>query len=719
MIRAKQSISLTTLAVCFGLTSLVSAQTSHRPSRITEAINNARRIKVSGDVRPEATAENDRGVVSDSMELPHLQLVLQRSPEQQAAFTQFLADQTNPKSANFHHWLTAAEVGEQFGPSAQDIGRINDWLTAEGFNVVSVDPAGTVIEFSGTAGAVRNTFHTTIHHMMVDGQAHFANYTDPELPSALAGVVAGVASLHNFMPHAQSKLKHGSGMPASTKGNGGDGLNYLSAADVATVYNFNPLYKAGISGKGQTIVVIEDTDLFSLTDWATFRKAFGLARAYPSGTLSQVHPTGPATCGAPGVNGDDGEAAIDVEWASAAAPNAAIVNAACANTSQFGGFLALENIFNGPASGLPTVVSISYGEAEASNGATENLFINNLYALGAAEGVSIFVSSGDEGAASADANRVRATHGIGISGFASTPNNVAVGGTDTSVFFFGTTDQYFSTANGPNFQTALSYFPEVPWNDSCAGTLVTAFLGFGTPYGPNGTCNKTNNDFETTASGSGGPSGCATGTASTRSVVSGTCAGYAKPSWQAGVLGNPTDGVRDIPDVSLFASNGFLGVYYDVCWSDTAGGGAVCGSDPSLWAGFGGTSVSSPIWAGIQALVDQRTGERQGNPNPVLYSLGNSQYGTTGSPACNSTLGNGVASSCVFYDVTLGDMDVPCTGAVNCFLGGGTIGVLSTSNTVYQPAYLATPGWDFATGLGTTNATNLVMAPAWPTAGPK
>ncbi|HXC96826.1 MAG TPA: S53 family peptidase [Edaphobacter sp.] len=716
MIRARKSISLTTLAVCIGLTSLVTAQTSHSPSRIRESINNSRRFIVSGNIRPEATAENDRGVVSDSMELPHLQLVLQRSPEQQKAFDQLLADQANPQSANFHHWLTAAEVGEQFGPSVEDLGRITDWLTAEGFNVVSVDPAGTVIEFSGTAGAVRNTFRTTIHHMMVNGQVHFGNYSDPELPSALAGIVAGVASLHNFMPHAQSMLKRTSGLPAATQGNGGNGLNYLSAADVAAVYNFNPLYKSGISGKGQTIVVIEDTDLFSQTDWVTFRKAFGLARAYPSGTLTQVHPTGPSTCGAPGVNGDDGEAAIDVEWASAAAPNAAIVNAACANTTQFGGFIALLNIFSGPASGIPQVVSISYGEAEASDGATENLFINNLYALGAAEGVSIFVSSGDEGAASADANRVRATHGIGISGFASTPNNVAVGGTDTSVFFSGTTDQYFSTTNGPNFQTALSYFPEVPWNDSCAGTLVTQFLGFATPYGPNGTCNQTNNNFETTASGSGGPSGCATGTASTRSVVSGTCAGYPKPSWQAGVFGNPADGVRDIPDVSLFASNGFLGVYYDVCWSDTTRGGSVCGSDPSLWAGFGGTSVSSPIWAGIQALVNQRTGERQGNPNPVLYTIGNSQYGTTGAPTCNSTLGNAVGPSCVFYDVTLGDMDVPCSGAFNCFLGGGAIGVLSVSNSVYQPAYPATAGWDFATGLGTTNATNLVMASVWPTA---
>jgi subtilase family serine protease len=719
MIRAKQPLSLAALAVCFGLTTLVPAQTGHKPARILNAVDNARRVTLVGNIRPEATAENDRGLADDAMPLPHLQFVLQRSAEQEAAFNQLLADQANPKSANFHHWLTAAEVGEQFGPAPEDVIRIKDWLTTEGFTFESIDPAGTVIEFSGTAGTVRSAFRSTIHNMMVNGRAHFGNYTDPELPSALTGVVAGIASLHNFMPHGMATARHPSGLAASRKGNAGDGFNYLSAADLATIYNFNPLFKAGITGKGQTIVVIEDTDQFNLADWSTFRKTFGLARPYPFGTLAQIHPTGSSACGAPGVNGDDGEAAIDVDWASAAAPNAAIVNAACANTTQFGGFIALQNILNGPASGIPSVVSISYGEAEASDGATENLFINNLYALGAAEGVSIFVSSGDEGAASADANRVRATHGIGVSGFASTPNNVAVGGTDTPLFFFGTTDAYFSATNLPNFQTALSYIPEVPWNNSCGSQLLTDFFGFPAPYGPNGTCNQTDNDFETTGSGSGGPSGCATGSPTTRNVVSGTCKGYAKPSWQAGTFGNPTDGVRDLPDVSLFASNGFLFVYYDVCYSDVANEGAPCGSDPATWAGFGGTSVASPIWAGIQALVNQRTGERQGNPNPILYTLGNQQYGTTGSPACNSTLGNGVGSSCVFNDVTLGDMDIPCTGTVNCFLDGGAIGVLSTSNTAYQPAYPATPGWDFATGLGTTNAANLVLAPAWPTAGGK
>jgi subtilase family serine protease len=710
MIRTKQFVSLAAYTVCFGIASLASAQT-HSAARITRAIDNSHRMTMAGNTRPEATAKNDRGLADDAMQLPAMQLVMARSPEAQKAFDKALDNVTNPASASYHQWLTAAQIGQQFGPSSEDIAKVTGWLTSQGLTVNSVDPTGMVIEFVGTAGAVRSAFNTPIHNLEVDGKAHFANYNDPQFPKAFEGAIAGVASLHNFMPHGQKVSRAAHAQPSGVQGNNGAGGNYLSAADVATIYGFKPIFASGITGKGQTIVLIEDTDQFSLNDWLTFRKVFGLARPYPFATISQVHPAGANTCTAPGANGDDGEAAIDIEWASAAAPNAAIVNAACADTAQFGGFLALQNMLN--SSNPPQVVSISYGEAEASLGNTENVFINALYAQGALEGSSIFVSSGDEGAASADANRATATHGIGVSGFTSTPNNISVGGTDTGTTFLGNTATYFSATNGTNFQTALSYIPEVPWNDSCAGVLLTTFEeGPGAvPYGSTGFCNTAAGaNFHLTASGSGGPSGCGTGTASTRNVVSGTCVGYPKPSWQS-IVGNPADGVRDIPDVSLFAANGLWGVYYAVCWSDpafAADGAAPCSGDPSTWAGFGGTSISSPIWAGIQALVNQKTGSSWGNSNPVLYALGRSEYGATGSSACNSTLGNAVASSCVFYDVTLGDMDVNCTGTVNCFRPSGTQGVLSVTDSAYQPAYPSTVGWDFATGIGTANATNVV-----------
>jgi hypothetical protein len=126
--------------------------------------------------------------------------------------------------------------------------------------------------------------------------------------------------------------------------------------------------------------------------------------------------------------------------------------------------------------------------------------------------------------------------------------------------------------------------------------------------------------------------------------------------------------------------------------------------------------------AGIQALINQSTGSAyQGNPNYVLYGLAALEYDFGGAAACDATLGNQINPYCIFHDVTLGDIDIPCQplvvsgvtiGTFNCYIPSGTYGVLSRSNTSYEPAFPATPGWDFATGLGSVNAYNLVRA--WP-----
>jgi uncharacterized membrane protein len=528
--------------------------------------------------------------------------------------------------------------------------------------------------------------------------------SDPQIPSSLAPLVAGIVSLHDFRPHTNYR-------PRSdyTYSNGNGTFYAVVPADLATIYNLNPLLTSGISGQGQTIVLIEDTDLYSTSDWTTFRSTFGLS-GYTGGSLTQVHPSG---CTNPGVNADDGEAVLDVEWASAAAPSATIELASCADTTTFGGLIALQNLING--SNPPAIVSISYGECEALNGASANAAYNSAYQQAASEGVSVFVSSGDEGAASCDANQTKSTHGIGVSGFASTPYNVAVGGTDFGDTFAGTNGTYWNATNSSSDGSAKSYVPEIPWNDSCASVLLSTFnTGSGVTYGTSGFCNSSTGEanYLTTASGSGGPSGCATGTPSTSGVVSGSCAGYAKPSWQSGFLGNPGDSVRDIPDVSLFAANGVWSHYYVFCYSDPNNGGVPCTGAPSGWSGAGGTSFASPIMAAIQSLVNQKTAARQGNPNPTYYQMAATEYGSSGNASCNSTLGNGVASSCNFYDVTQGDMDVNCTGTHNCYLPSGANGVLSTSNSSYLPAYGTATGWDFATGIGTINATNLVNN--WP-----
>ena len=685
---------------------------------VTQPIDEAQMVALKGNTRAEANAQNDRGAVADALPMEHMLLQLRRPPEQEDALEQLIDQVHKQGSPNFHRWMRARQFGQLFGLAQQDIDAITRWLESHGFQINLVYPSRMVIDFSGTAGQIRAAFRTEIHALEVKGEKHIANMRDPQIPAALAPAVAGIVSLHDFRPHPMSRMR--TSQPDYTFTLDGEKEYAVVPADLATIYDLNSLFTAGTSGQGQTIVVIEDTNVFSTSDWTTFRSTFGLS-SFTSGSFTQVQPappTGSNNCTYPGANGDDGEAILDAEYASAAAPSAAIELASCADTgTTFGGLFAIENLINS-SSQPPAIMSISYGECEALNGAAANSAYGSAYQQAVLEGVSIFVAAGDEGAASCDADQNIATHGIGVSGFASTPYNVAVGGTDFSDTFSRTNTTYWNSTNTSTFGSAKSYIPEIPWNDSCASVLIATIEGYATTYGSSGFCNSStatrHDDFLTTASGSGGPSGCATG-ATSGGIVGGTCQGWAKPFWQS-LLGNPSDGVRDLPDVSLFAANGVWGHFYIFCWSDEMNGGTPCTGAPSSWSGAGGTSFASPIWAGIQALVNQKTGSRQGNPNYVYYTLAAGEYGTTGSSTCNSSNGNTVGSSCIFYDVTLGDMDVNCTGAANCFLPSGTNGVLSTSDSADQLAYGTATGWDFATGIGSVNVANLVND--WPSTMP-
>ena len=672
-----------------------------RAPQITHKIDESRTHRLAGNTRPEAIAANDKGRVEDNFAMEHMLLQLKRSPQQDQALDQFIDALHDPQSPQFRKWISAEEFGRQFGAAQEDIDTVRAWLESKGFTVNTVYSNSMLIDFSGTAGQVQKAFGTEIHHLEVGGVRHVANVSDPQIPEALAPAVAGIVSLHDFTPRPMKRER-----AKYTFTSGGSTEQAVTPGDLATIYDLNPLFAAGITGKGQTIAVIEDAVLYSSADWTTFRKTFGLS-TYTSGSLATVHPqpaSGANNCSTPGLGGgDDGEAILDAEWASAAAPDAAILVAACANTrSTFGGLIALQNMLS--SANPPSIVSISYGECEAENGASANAAFSAAYQQAVAEGVSVFVSAGDEGAASCDAGASAATHGIGVSGFASTPYNVAVGGTDFGDSVGGNTPSTFwNTTNTATFASAKSYIPEIPWNDSCASALLAASFGFNTVYGTSGFCGSTTANRDgllNVVGGSGGPSGCASGSPAKTGVVGGTCKGFPKPSWQV-AAGVPNDGVRDIPDVSLFAADGVWGHYYVFCWSDTRNGGAPCSGAPSGWAGAGGTSFSSPILAGIQALVNQKVGSKQGNPNYAYYKL-------AGNPS-------------VFHSVTMGDNAVNCSGTTNCFgattgtgrraqaLGNGSLSISSSS---YQPAFGAAAGWNFATGIGTVDAANLVNN--WP-----
>ena len=671
---------------------------------------------MQGNTHPEAIPAFDLGRVNDDLPLEHLLLQLRRSPEQEQALHRLLTDLYDPNSERYHQWIGPTAFGQAFGVAQEDIATLRGWLESHGLRVNAVYPSGMVMDISATAGQLTETFHAEMHLYSRRGRVpkvHMANATDPLVPSALAAVVVGIVSLHDFRPHPMihnvSAVRRngvrGGWMrvdtsPAFSFPYQGREQYVVGPQDFATIYNVRPLWmqSSHITGRGESIAVVEDSNMLK-SDWITFRAAFGLASF--GGTLSQVHPAPPSganNCSNPGRNGDESEAALDAEWASAVAPGASIVLASCANTATtFGGLIAAQNLLNSPTP--PPIISMSYGACESDLGAAGNAAYYHTWQQAAAEGVSVFVATGDSGAAGCDAGSY-ATRGIAASGFASTPYNVAVGGTDFQDFIEGSIGAYWTAANRTGLESARSYIPEIPWNDSCASNLLAQHLGY-----PSGTAfcqsKAARPDFIDIAAGSGGPS-----------------AVYVKPAWQAGVIGIRGDGKRDVPDVSLFAADGLYAHALLFCMSDTQFGGIPCiytSPTDAVLNSAGGTSFVAPAFAGIQALVNQRTGRRWGNPNPVLYKLAAAEYGSQVQPnvrnlaVCNATNGVTIGKTCVFQDVTRGSNAVVCKGNRNCFRPAGDIyGVLSSSSAVLGAAYTSGTGWDFATGLGSVNVTNLV-----------
>src|SRR5215469_9997274 len=186
-------------AFCFTfLSNLALGQTQDLSARIKQPVDETRWTVLKGNTHPSAKPQFDLGTASASLPLERMLLVLKRSPEQEATLHELLSDQQNRSSTNFHHWLTPGQFGSQLGPSDTDLQAVSSWLRSHGFAIVSQSRGRTIIEFSGTAGQVRDTFHTEIHKYLVNEEEHWANSSDPEIPSALSPVVAGIVSLHNF-----------------------------------------------------------------------------------------------------------------------------------------------------------------------------------------------------------------------------------------------------------------------------------------------------------------------------------------------------------------------------------------------------------------------------------------------------------------------------------------------------------------------------------------
>jgi hypothetical protein len=336
--------------------------------------------------------------------------------------------------------------------------------------------------------------------------------------------------------------------------------------------------------------------------------------------------------------GEEAEAILDMTWSLATAPNAFVnlVVQASTNTTDGVDLSELEIV----DSNLADIMTESFGSCEAAYTSADAAGISSLAQQAAAQGITYFVATGDSGAEGCDNPNAEQTASgpVSVNVLASTPYNVAVGGT---IFNEGSqSSKYWSSAT-PLAETALSYIPENVWNESCASSQC----------------------------GSGANIAAGGGGASTF---------FSKPSWQSGVVGIPADGKRDIPDVSLTAA--FHDPYL-ICYEFSCREGFIYF--------ISGTSASTPSFAGIMALVDQKLGGRQGQANYVLYRLAAGEVLSK----CNGSNTSGMpASNCIFNDITAGNNAVP-----------GESGY-GTSSAKYQ----AGTGYDLATGLGSVNVNNLV-----------
>jgi hypothetical protein len=193
-------------ACCLGLvfvTLFPAAVLAQEPkSVITIPVDETQLVTLTGNI-PSATLDsrNDRGRVDDALTLDHMLLLLKRTPENEALLESLIDAMHDTDSPEYHHWLTAQQLGARFGVAPHDTGILREWLESHGFTVNLVHQNGLMIDFSGTAGQVRETFHTEIHNLILaNGDKHIANVSDPQIPAALAPAVDGIASLHDFSP---------------------------------------------------------------------------------------------------------------------------------------------------------------------------------------------------------------------------------------------------------------------------------------------------------------------------------------------------------------------------------------------------------------------------------------------------------------------------------------------------------------------------------------
>ena len=632
--------------------------------RIKAEIDSSQKVELKGNMHGLAQPRFDLGRADSSKMMHDVTLAFRPSAAQQQDLDNLLAQQQDRSSPNYHKWLTPAQFADRFGMTRGDIQRVTAWLQSQGFAVTSVANSRNEISFDGTVSQVEVSFHTEIHNYLVGSEVHFANATNPSVPSALAGSALSISHLHDFAPKPRAKIR-----PHLTSYISGN--HFIAPGDFATIYDVAPLYAAGSDGTGQKIAIVGQSSV-STSDLNNFRSAAGLSANTPQMTV--LPATTSTRC-----PGDEGESDLDLEWSGGVAKNASITFVYAGLTagdtcSSRNGKTVWDALDYAVQNTVAPFISTSYGFCEG--GATGQSGVGLTFAQTVrgwvqqanTQGQTVVAASGDSGAADCDPNSTdtgdtSATQGFAVDVPASIPEVTGMGGNtftgDAAGTVTGTSPNtnagattYWSGTTGSTdtISSALSYIPEDAWNDTVADLAV-----------PGGTL-----------SASGG----------------GASIFFAKPTWQTGT-GVPADNQRHVPDLSIAASPNHDG--YLMCSEDDSTTG---GLQPSCVAGFrnaagvngaftvvGGTSVAAPTFSAILALINQSLGSPGlSNVNPKLYQFASS-------------------SPSAFHDVTVGNNDVPCSpGTLNCPAGTTQIG------------FSAGTGYDQVTGLGSVDADKLATA---------
>ena len=622
--------------------------------RVLAPVNPRQVVALGGHHPSWAQPEVDAGAVPAELRLEHLTLVLARPPAIQQAFEQFLKNQQDPASADYHHWLTPLEVGERFGLTMHDISALKQWLESQNLQVDSVSNSRVRINFSGTSAAMADAFGSELHYFLGNGRKRISIAGPPKIPAALAPVVAGIHGLSSteYHPLYKSRVGRLAGTPNLTFFIGDQPVNLIVPADFAVIYDLNPVYAANITGAGQTIAVIGrsriyDADIENLQLTVGMPVKDPVLIIPPDGFDPGPPETVPPAGFAPSV--DQGEATLDVMRAGSTAPGATVDLVVSASTLTTDG-IAIAAPYVVDSTPVPAkIMSLSFSACENEASQQGVAFWDNVFSQAAAEGISVFVASGDSGAAGCEASfqppsssQIRSPNALCSSSYAT-----CVGGTEFADS--NNPGQYWSPDSNPvTFESALSYIPEGAWNEP------------GNALGPQ-------------AASSGG----------------GVSAYIPTPPWQTGP-GVPANRIgRYTPDVSFSAAE------HDAYFGCFAAGGGDC---LTFFVDFSGTSAAAPSMAGIAALLNQKMGAAQGNLNPTLYNLAATSNG-------------------VFHDVTVDSsgVGVPnCNILTPSMCNNSTPSSFNPSGEGLL-GYEVAPGYDEVTGLGSLDVANFLAS--WSTVG--